>query len=89
MSVDATLPPPLHSLTHDDEVDEGAEARVVCIPLREACQVLHLVQAGHGEEDGLVAVLQLACRGRGRAGAGQGRQGQTGVGRGRQGKQSS
>ena len=53
----------VHDAADDDEVDEAAQALVAAEPLDEAGQVLHAVQAGHGEQHRLVLVLRAEdCR---------------------------
>ena len=44
--------------SHYDEIAQLAQALVAAEPLRQPCEVFHMVQAGHGEDDGLVLVLQ-------------------------------
>ena len=49
----------VHSASNDDEIHQGPQARVVGVPLHHARQVLHAVQARHGEEDRLALVLHI------------------------------
>ena len=50
----------VHNAAHDDQVAQLAQALVPGKPLRQACEILHVVQPRHGEQDGLPLVLHMS-----------------------------
>lgn len=48
----------VHNAAHNDQVAQFLQALVLAKPFCKACEVLHMVQPRHGEDDGLVIVLR-------------------------------